>query len=119
MVEIARPPLFTNPNRRIEFTELNEPKIMYATLAFHRYGDLTSKSTQICYIYGQQELYYIGCWIREYPNFHDVHFPKSSTWEMNVEEQTKFKRDNPITWETLRKKHAQFFKIKHKNNHFP
>ncbi len=105
-------PYFCLPQNRIKFEELSEPKIMVATFAFHRYGNLSSEKPRTCYVYGEQDKYFVGCWIGYFPNFHDILFPKTHTQEISREKQREYVRENPITWEDLQRRHIENFKIR-------
>lgn len=90
---------------RIEFKELKEPRLFMGTLALHRHGNFTCKTPCVCYIYGEQEQYYVGFWAYDYPNFYDILFPKTSTKELNPEEDLVYKEANPKVWKKIQEKY--------------
>lgn len=76
-----------NINNRIEFDELKKPRYMMATAANHRYGILSSKEPSLCFVYGETEDCFVGCWIFLHTNCSDVLFPKKSTRALTSAEE--------------------------------
>lgn len=62
-------------------------KYMMATKAFHKLGDISSDTPDLCYIKHTSidEKYYIGSWVTGF-GFINVKFPKESTRELTDEE---------------------------------
>lgn len=76
-----------NTNNRIEFDEFKKHQYMMATLANHRYGILSSKEPSLCYIYGETEDSFVGCWVFLHTDWYDILFPKKSTRDLTKAEE--------------------------------
>ena len=98
---------------RILFTELEVCVYMMATLGTHRYGDLSNQDPHLCFIYGETEDSWIGCWVFQFHNFHDIVFSKKTTrklFESEIPDIEYIKRGE--IGRQLLERHQRFFKIK-------
>lgn len=102
---------------RISFIELKDPKIMIARTATHRLCQNFSQERPCgCYIYGEQDHFYVGCWIENllpYIFVYDILFPKESTTEMPRGAVEKFIENNKVSWERVLA-HKESFKLNRK-----
>lgn len=62
-----------------------ESKYMMATKAFHKMGDISRDTEDLCRVYSEDMGGYRGSWVTGL-GFFDVFFPKSTTRELTQEE---------------------------------
>jgi len=70
-------------------------RIMWATKAFHRYGDISRDNEDLCLIGKETPDYFIGSWVTGF-GFIDVKFPKSTTRNLTEEERVQWRGKNVV-----------------------
>lgn len=66
-------------------------RVMMATKAYHKLGDISSDKPNFCLIFSETEDCYIGRWMEGF-GFINVSFPKATTRELTPEEQARADR---------------------------
>ena len=74
------------------FSGIGECKFRLATIAYHKYGDLSQCTPTLCIIYGGTSDFWVGRWVTVLPCFFDVNFPKGSLKKLTRIEKEKFKK---------------------------
>lgn len=73
------------------YTKLPKSKVMWATTAIHKLGDISRDEGDHCHIFGEDGDNYVGNWITGY-GFIEVRFPKSTTRDLTPEEAEEQKK---------------------------
>ena len=71
-----------------EAKRINPEMILLATRAYHRLGDVSRKKLDLCFVSGETEKFFIGCWYK-HSFLTDVIFPKKTTRKIASAEEAK------------------------------
>ena len=68
---------------------MSKNKYMMATKAYHKLGEMSSETPDLCQVHSEDSKNYIGAWETGF-GFFDVKFPKETTRELTEKEKEEY-----------------------------